>query len=155
PERLRQPPAGAAQPRLDHLAAVHDGVAAGETLGEAVADRRRQRRPVGIADQRAEAQIAQEIGLRPPPLRRHDVGFGRRAFHWRAVRSALPSASRRTMRDPRRIRAASFGFGTVVISAYQRSMVSTKSSISLRRWRATGWMLRSLSAWRTQVCSAV
>src|SRR5262249_43605363 len=149
------PPRGPRRRGLAPLAAVRGGVAGGETRGEAVAERRRQRGPVGIADQRAEAQIAQEVGLRPPPLRRHDVGFGRRAFHLRAVRSALPSASRRTMRDPRRIRAASFGFGTVVISAYQRSLVSTKSSISFRRWRATGWMLRSLSAWRTQACSAV
>ena len=52
---------------------------------------------------------------------------------------------------PSRISAASFGFGTVSICAYQRSIVSTKASMSLSRWAATGCSLVSRSASATQV----
>ena len=50
--------------------------------------------------------------------------------------------------------AASFGFGTVSICAYQRSMVSTKPSMSLSRLAATGCSFGSRSASATQALSA-
>ena len=63
PRRLREPPAGAAHLRLDHLADIDGGLAAGEALGEAAADRRAAAPPSrlppsarGTADRRVPAR---------------------------------------------------------------------------------------------------
>src|SRR3954454_1339758 len=61
PRGLGQPPTGAAHLRLDHLADVNGGIAAGEALGKAAAGRQRQRGPVGLRQQRAKAQVGEFV----------------------------------------------------------------------------------------------
>src|SRR5262245_23031646 len=56
---LRQQPAGPAHPGVEDFARVDHGASTGEALAEAAADRERQRGPVLVAHQRAEADIAQ------------------------------------------------------------------------------------------------
>src|SRR5262245_3772424 len=163
---LGEPPAGAAHPGVQDLAGVDHRASAHEPLAEAAADRERQRGPVLVGHQRAEAHIAQlragfgfRLGrqLRFRPAIETAVEFEGESWRTHGALLAnyfLPSGSRPTIRVPRRMRAASLLFGTVSICACQRSSDSTKVSRSVSRLRATGWSFGSDSASATQALSA-
>ena len=61
PRRLRQQPTGRAGARLENFADIDHGAAVGEPPRKPAPDRERQRRPVGIRDQRAEAQVTERL----------------------------------------------------------------------------------------------
>src|SRR5262249_18706435 len=79
PCRLRQQPADAAHLVRQRLADIDRGVAAGETLGKAAADRERQRIPLRLGQQRTEPQVA-ELACAPGGEKRLARGGLRKRF---------------------------------------------------------------------------
>src|SRR5215469_7605690 len=63
PQRLCEEPAGTAQMRLQNRAHIDGGRAGGEPLGEATPDREWELVPIGLAQEGAEAQIAESRAI--------------------------------------------------------------------------------------------